>query len=267
MQSAYNPKNLQALKHAEAHSSIIENICQPLFNNFEITNFGYVRFYDNGTMLRLSTDHEWTKKYFMHEFYNDIDFYSMQDLKEGDLRKSLIYGTPLKEHHTALYDHNIWNIIVIYERQQNYGDVWFFGALRQHFQIMNFYINHMNVLEHFILYFRQKSHGIIDNKNNETLITTTINPFSDSGFENNDKNIFDTKKFYLEGKYGNIHFSEQEFECLKFLSRGKSIKEIATIIKISPKTVESYIHRIKNKTGGLSTSKIIDIFHKQYNFH
>jgi DNA-binding CsgD family transcriptional regulator len=267
----YIEMNLHALKYAEALSGTIEKICEPLFSNFEITNFGYVKMYDDGSMLRLSTDHEWTKKYFMNGFYNDIDFYAMQKVPEGGIHKVLIYGTPIGEHYSALYDHNIWNIIVIYERQKNFGNVWFFAATREKTQIIDFYLNNMHILEHFILYFKEKTFNLIKNKKSERLISTKINAFLEPfNYEKNIKNFLnsmDFDRFYLEGEYKNIYFSKKEFECILHLSHGKTIKEIAKLVASSPKTVETHINNMKKKVSSQTSSKLIDIFQEKYNFY
>lgn len=46
--------------------------------------------------------------------------------------------------------------------------------------------------------------------------------------------------------------------CLFFLVRGKTIKEIAKILKISPRTVESHIDSIKNKLKCECKSQLIE---------
>lgn len=59
------------------------------------------------------------------------------------------------------------------------------------------------------------------------------------GFGNN-KNILNGKPYEL---------SPREFEILKMLATGYSVKEISTKLSIGITTVESYKERIKNKLG------------------
>lgn len=49
--------------------------------------------------------------------------------------------------------------------------------------------------------------------------------------------------------------SNRQLECLFFLIRGKSDKEIAKILHLSPRTVESYINEIKLKMNCLTRSQ------------
>jgi len=56
-----------------------------------------------------------------------------------------------------------------------------------------------------------------------------------------------------------FNLSKRESECLYYLMRGKSAKEIGSILGISGRTVESYNECIKNKMGCDSKSDIIDL--------
>lgn len=48
-------------------------------------------------------------------------------------------------------------------------------------------------------------------------------------------------------------------QCLFFLVRGKSIKEVAKILNLSPRTVECHLDAIKNKLKCQTKSDVIDI--------
>ena len=54
---------------------------------------------------------------------------------------------------------------------------------------------------------------------------------------------FAFNKIYLD----NIRLSKRETECIYYLIRGMTIKRIAQTLKLSPRTVESYIKNIKNR--------------------
>ncbi len=45
------------------------------------------------------------------------------------------------------------------------------------------------------------------------------------------------------------YFSARELQCIEFIMQGKSIKEIAKVLSLSPRTVEHYIENIKNKAN------------------
>lgn len=53
--------------------------------------------------------------------------------------------------------------------------------------------------------------------------------------------------------------SKKKLECLYYLVRGKTAREIASILNISPRTVEHYLEDIKFKWGCCSKSSLIEL--------
>ncbi len=73
-------------------------------------------------------------------------------------------------------------------------------------------------------------------------------------FNNGSYLVLDQK---LEEKDKNITLSVRETECLHYLSLGNSVKEIASILDLSPRTIESYLNNTKQKTDYYSRSKLV----------
>lgn len=59
-------------------------------------------------------------------------------------------------------------------------------------------------------------------------------------------------------KFNNYNLSPRQQECLFYLLRGMSDKEIASKLNLSPRTVESYIHEIKNKMQCRTRVEVIE---------
>ena len=55
--------------------------------------------------------------------------------------------------------------------------------------------------------------------------------------------------------------SKRQKECLFYLTKGMSIKQIGSVLKISPRTVEDYLSIIKNKLGCYTTAQLIERVH------
>ena len=56
---------------------------------------------------------------------------------------------------------------------------------------------------------------------------------------------------------GDIHFTSREKQCIYYLAAGNTMKKIAKILQLSPRTVESYLNKIKLKTGCRSKKELI----------
>lgn len=65
--------------------------------------------------------------------------------------------------------------------------------------------------------------------------------------------------FLTSQKIRNIHLSVREIECIKLTVRGKTAKEIANLLNISYRTVESYLENIKSKLKINSKRELIDL--------
>lgn len=63
----------------------------------------------------------------------------------------------------------------------------------------------------------------------------------------------------LGDKYGKIYFTRREAECMVWLLKGKTISSVATILKLSPRTVEYYIKNMKTKLGCRTKFELIDL--------
>lgn len=68
------------------------------------------------------------------------------------------------------------------------------------------------------------------------------------------------EKSYLKVNNNKVLLSKRQRECLTLLSIGKTIKETAKLLSISPRTVESYLGNIKMKSGITEKSKLLDAF-------
>jgi DNA-binding CsgD family transcriptional regulator len=52
--------------------------------------------------------------------------------------------------------------------------------------------------------------------------------------------------------------TKRELECIQLIMRGRTAKEMADVLGLSPRTVEFYINNIKSKIGCSKKSKIVD---------
>lgn len=69
---------------------------------------------------------------------------------------------------------------------------------------------------------------------------------------------------YLNNK--NITVTEREFDCFLLYCKGKTAKEAARELKISPKTFDAHMESIKEKLISRKKSALLEIFHEIYFF-
>jgi len=66
------------------------------------------------------------------------------------------------------------------------------------------------------------------------------------------------KKFYIGGIDKQNYFTEKETLCLLYLTKGHTIKSIAQVMHLSPRTVETHLNHVKfkSKVNNLNDLKI-----------
>ena len=148
---------------------------------------------------------------------------------------------------------------------KNYIESFSFGTPKTQQAMLSFYFNNLDILQRFIDYFKTQSFDLFKQADKERLLfpthMTTNTNFNAPDFSENQRidllmSIRAIKKHH--------HLTEKELCCLKHLAYGKSIKEIASILNNSPRTIETHLSNIKAKIGCFSKSQMLDVYFKQY---
>lgn len=74
--------------------------------------------------------------------------------------------------------------------------------------------------------------------------------------------IDESYHFHLKGNYKDICLTKREIECVGYKVLGSSYKEISSILKISPRTVETHLNKAKIKLNCSTLSEIKKIAKK-----
>lgn len=67
------------------------------------------------------------------------------------------------------------------------------------------------------------------------------------------------KNYFLSEPFNHIYFTHREIECLNLLISGHSNREVSDILGLSERTVEFYIRNMREKTGTLSKTALIEL--------
>ena len=164
------------------------------------------------------------------------------------------------------------NGIQILEKSENYYELFIFVSKYSN-NITSFCINHFEILERFILYFREQGAGLIQAHERNKIIVPHHDPEYKKFLQQAAKNIYanenDLKSVYNElklKKYPIIHndkkiyLTPKEVHCIKHLAAGNSWKEIGNILQVSSRTVETHLENAKNKLGVYSKPQLLKAF-------
>ncbi|HFR4758042.1 TPA: LuxR family transcriptional regulator, partial [Legionella pneumophila] len=153
------PNSSNVLRHMENHLALttcedIKNIMQPLLIKHGMTVFNYYRIYFDSTVIRLSTDQKWTEHYFKMNYLETLT------IPESYLKKTLNYylwltdDCPLMLQDAAI-NFDMANGISIAKINHDSIEYFCFASTRDNTSIVNnFYLNNLDVLEQYSLYFK-----------------------------------------------------------------------------------------------------------------
>lgn len=258
----------EAIRYNTAKQGELEVICSPLEKFFGVKLIHYRRFYLTGGMISLYTHSEWMDFSIKNRYWHSTVLY--EKLKNLQYKNTLIYLWPSEPLNDAvyqgLYHHNLWNGITIYKKHGDCIESYAFATTKENIKMMNIYLSEIDVLEHFILYFKSKIfHSLTSSVEKEIML-----PFS-YDFPSEDERDATQKKFledtpvdnlYLRIKGTDIKLTKREKDCLTLLSSGKTAKEIANLLELSSRTIETYLENLRIKTGAISASQLIHIYHE-----
>jgi DNA-binding CsgD family transcriptional regulator len=275
-----NIDNSSALEYNISINQKIISLCKPLLDNFGITYFSYSHFFNTGKYLDFCADIKWQQHYI--EYFASEPFISkyMKQIYLNRTKYSLWNNDP-KSAPEKLFSRfivdscnfDIWHGFTIYKHYENSIEAWHFATTKENCRICNFYINNIELLEHFILYFRDRAFEFIDPSDSKKLMTLRDNsPFIDPSHMELElsKNFIENtsiKKYHLSTKNASVTLSRKEAECLFHFSKGRSTKETAKLMNASPRTIETHIENIKRKTGCSRRSDLLSTFSTSGNQH
>lgn len=239
MAKIYLPSNHYLLSSA----SQVKKICRSLFEHSQFSYFDYGRFYQNGQFYGLGTN----KDYFY--LFLEIEYEALHSCKNFHYENDKFYyffGNLADQAHPYSFTKSETikltgssNSFGIFQKTIFYVDIYFFSAPLPAYIAVNYYLNQLPLLYKFIAYFKEvASPLLIHSSENKILLPTSMVPqilHSSSTFSPYEKIC------------KNMHLSQRELQCLHYICKGYTAKEIGSLLSLSSRTIESYLCNLKIK--------------------
>ncbi len=251
-------------------------VLEPLSSELSIHAFGYRLFFPNGKSFGLCSNNEWNV-FFENQFLPQNDHISRygdevaQTLKKGKYFCART-GVPDPSDRlcSVLYGFDIWNSLCIYYKNEDFVESFYFTSTKENRDIINFYLNNLKLLERYASHFKGK---FLEATNLDDLAelsepTVSADIFANQSTQGDNEEIkiksfsesLPIRKLVVNRDGQSIVLSKREAECLCYMAFGKTMKEIATCLNLSPRTVEFYVDNMKKKTGFYSKSQLLNMF-------
>lgn len=234
----------------------INEIIKPLTDFFGLSSFVYQKNFLDGSEIRLSNQPKWIHHFYANKLYQKSVF----ETHPQRFEKTHIIWAALPQHKGVLKEAREFNIdhgITFVEPCSDGCEFFFIGTTSDKPEVMAHYLNNIDILERFLVYFRDKAAPLIKEAHQHRL--TIPNKFIEAPQTNLIGN-FDRSAF-LQAINIKHPFTPREIACIELLLKGYTLKMIAQELDISVRTVETHLDHIKNKVGVSSKAALVKYLH------
>lgn len=243
----------------------IDAICAPLKKHFGITSFVYQKNFSQGGEIRLSNQPEWLKHFYDQEYYKQSVFETHPD----HYQSGFALWSELKHHSEVLdaaHEFHITHGVTLTVKVDDGVEFYFFGTTPDNHQVVSLYLNNMDLLERFIVYFKDKAKKLIEQASRHKI-------FIHKNYERNiaeqeSAAIFHpgemTREAFLEDTIIKSYvfdehtiLTKRELDCVQCLLQGKTLQQTAEMLFISPRTAETHLENVRQKLHCQNKSELI----------
>lgn len=232
--------------------SKIQEVSGTFLGTFGFSYFQYLRCFADGSIGLLTND-TGLIEYFQYVDNAPVVFSSFEKSHENAHSYWFLWDEALPESPVQLAREklNIRNGLTLVRRSKNYYDMIAVALPSEQANPGSFYLNKLKAIEQFVKEFDADQKDLIALMNENRIVLPGA--YRDVNYE---KICLNKGKIAVVGRYGKTHVTSQELGCLRLYIQGISHKKMAQILKISSRTVETYIMRVRQRTGWSTRAEI-----------
>ncbi len=236
-------------KRLDSKVDQVRLISRGFCDGLSLTGFAYVRVYHDGRAGWVTTDSDHDRLLF------DTGF-----LKEDpliDTAKALEQGYYIWSHDRSFpgdkkfYENRVKHFhinhgLVVVNHQKDYLETGCFSGCTSKRPLHNVFFNEKGLFKAYLNYFSQNLPKSMHSLFEEGLHLKDLK----TSYGTPSSNVTNTQRKLLIAECGLgrlLRLSRRELECLALLREGLTYQSIGLWLKLSPRTVESYIQSVKNK--------------------
>ncbi|MCP4473388.1 MAG: helix-turn-helix transcriptional regulator [Gammaproteobacteria bacterium] len=265
--------NLPSTNHLFTLTKEMNRIAEPLFNHSEINLFYYLRYYDNNELLSLTTYSDWNRAVIesgkITRREKLLQIMNKKNNRLNHLHNTFYYS--LQEDNPQADElgkaYGIGSKFALIDKQDEFIECFCFAS-RTMKNLTQFYFSHWDCLTIFKHYFLDQAKPLIE-KAEKTKISLAPYLTPTTGIDENHSlashsdhlhQALQPRHYHILYHGKRIIITSREFNCLKYLAQGRTLKETGKLLGISPRTAEDYLNRLKNKLVIHTKSQLIDLY-------
>jgi DNA-binding CsgD family transcriptional regulator len=253
----------------DMHVDEVKKICRPLQDHFGLSSFVYRKNYLDGTEINISNQPEWVEHFYTQK---DLIKESIFDKHPDHYQSGFVLWSQLEGHQEILARAKAFHIdhgITIVRKVSDGIELCYFGTRDNNPSVVNNYLNNLDLLERFVLYFKSQAADIIKKAERNKLVIVQnkyeivdvlekdIQAIRPDMTRDEFIKATELKKYYLDGEFQGIVLSTREMEVIRCLLKGMTSEETGKTIFLSARTVEDYLSEIRAKFDVKSKSQLI----------
>ncbi len=232
--------------------------------------FTHIIINNNKTFLVFSNQLPVLKYFSTHNKYLD------NTLNEIFIRtkKDKLYITLLSDENDDnftkhFHDYDFWNTLCFSGRLGEKIEIFLFSIPKEKSNIKSQYIELCKPLKQYIAYFRVERDKILHSLQRKARKPWPILQQLPECFPSlEEENIMLTNGLVLDSqliqtKFGNVGLTAREIDYVKLHCKMHSMPEIGEMLNVSPRTVESMLENVRNKTGYITRNEFIEQIESQ----
>lgn len=244
-------------KYITGHSDKICKVTRPLHERLGVVYFTYHKIDLDGRYTVLVDRPDWAEHYVEHEFYKEDPFLRHPSMYSSGFTMMNNQGSQNYQDTVIAIGKNVFNLescVMLIEKEDDHVEFFGFSIGPDCTRLQNVYLNHKNLLRSFATHFKKELRSPLEKMEEEadTLISLKGDDYFNKELISPELSLEDQLSLYEE--FGNSDeialaekLSKREKQCLSHMLTGCSAKETAALLKLSPRTIESYFENIKNK--------------------
>ncbi|MCH9743519.1 MAG: LuxR C-terminal-related transcriptional regulator [Gammaproteobacteria bacterium] len=286
-------------------STVVDELCKPLKEFFKIEYFQFRRTFNDRSRIVLSNRPDFIRHYYEYKRYDAYGTFENTHSKIG--LDTPVFGIDLEEHiessaqkkvreelptsdkhgiqstfvlWSALEDDtvfkeifadcksfNIYNGITLAEEGTDHCTFYHFAAAADDLAAVTLFVQNIDLLKRFILYFKEQARDLIEDANKSRIIApieksivepskktfSTFTPFSKKQFLKSTP----LKKICIDER-NNIQLNRKEAICACALVQGKNARQISEYLNLSKRTIEDMVVQLRSKFDANSKNELIE---------
>ncbi len=251
------------------HSDRIKKTTRPLKDHFGVAYFTYHRIDLEGRYTVLVDRPDWAEHYVSEQFFLNDPYLRHPDVYRSGFCSIENHGSDEYKERVIKSGKEIFNLdlgVMFIEKSETGVEFFGFAGNRKDSNLEKIYANYPFLLKSYAKHFKREMGSVLKEMEGEA---SSLIDLKGEDFRNQEKIGpdlgWDSKCAYLKdlGLGAELEkaagLSLQERNCMKHLREGKTAKETAFAMGISPRTVESYLENIKDKTGCWNKSELFSL--------